>query len=196
MENKPITERLPTVVVDFGLMSLVALSDGTIIEAPQNYRKSTEILRRLRRRHSRCRKGSKNMEKARVRAAEVAVKVANQRRDFSFKMARSIVNRYKKIYVEDLKITNLVRNRYLSKSIYDAGWESLRGNLTYMAERLLGVTVPVDPTDTSQKCSGCGATVKKDLSVRVHRCPSCGLVLDRDVNAARNILLRGPPGTA
>ena len=90
------------VVVDFGLMSLVALSDGTIIEAPQNYRKSTEILRRLRRRHSRCRKGSKNREKARVRAAEVAVKVANQRRDFFFKVARSTVNRYEWIYVEDL----------------------------------------------------------------------------------------------
>jgi len=33
--------------------------------------------------------------------------------------------------------------------------------------------------------------VSKDLSERVHICPRCGLVLDRDVNAARNILLRG-----
>ncbi|MCX6642810.1 MAG: zinc ribbon domain-containing protein, partial [Candidatus Bathyarchaeota archaeon] len=40
-------------------------------------------------------------------------------------------------------------------------------------------------------CSGCGAYVRKDLSVRVHCCPVCGLVLDRDVNAARNVLKRG-----
>jgi len=64
-------------------------------------------------------------------------------------------------------------------------------NLTYMAERSLGVTVPVNPVNTSQICSGCGCVVKKDLSVRTHCCPRCGLTLDRDVNAARNILRRG-----
>jgi len=61
--------------------------------------------------------------------------VANQRMDFAYKTARSIVNKYERIYVEDLKITNLVRNRHLSKSIYDAGWGSLRGSLIYLAER-------------------------------------------------------------
>ena len=43
---------------------------------------------------------------------------------------------------------------------------------------------------TSQECSACGATVKKDLSVRVHKC-DCGYVADRDINAAINILHRG-----
>ena len=94
------------------------------------------------------------------------------------------MNKYERIYVEDLRITNLVRNKYLSRSIYDAGWGILKGYLTYMAERSLGVTVPVDPRNSSQMCSGCGEMVHKDLSVRVHRCPRCGLVLDRDVNAA------------
>jgi predicted RNA-binding Zn-ribbon protein involved in translation (DUF1610 family) len=69
-------------------------------------------------------------------------------------------------------------------------------NLTYMAERSLGVTVPVNPVNTSQICSGCGCVVKKDLSVRTHCCPRCGLTLDRDVNAARNILRRDRAGTA
>jgi putative transposase len=63
--------------------------------------------------------------------------------------------------------------------------------LTYMAERSYDVTVPVDPADSSQLCSGCGCVVRKDLSVRTHHCPVCGLVLDRDVNAARNVLKRG-----
>ena len=60
-----------------------------------------------------------------------------------------------------------------------------------MAERSYGVTVPVDPADSSQLCSGCGCVVRKDLSVRTHYCPVCGLVLDRDVNAARTVLKRG-----
>jgi transposase len=39
----------------------------------------------------------------------------------------------------------MVRNKHLSKSIYDAGLGSLRGNLTYMAKRSYRVMVPVDP---------------------------------------------------
>jgi putative transposase len=49
----------------------------------------------------------------------------------------------------------------------------------------------VDPADTTQKCSGCGEKMPKDLSVRTHVCTNCGLILDRDLNAARNIQWRG-----
>ena len=85
----------------------------------------------------------------------------------------------------------LRRLRVRGKSIGDAGWGMLRNALTYMAERSEGVTAFVNPRGTSQTCSGCGAYVKKDLSMRVHRCPECGLTIDRDVNAARNMLKRG-----
>ena len=117
--------------------------------------------------------------------------MANQRGDFAYKMARSIVNKYEKVFVEDLKISNMVRNRHLSKSIGDAGWGLLRGALTYMAKLSEGVMVLVDPKYTSQLCSGCGECVPKTLDVKVHVCPFCGLVLDSDVNAARNILCKG-----
>ena len=40
---------------------------------------------------------------------------------------------------------------------------------------------------TSQKCSNCGAIVKKSLSTRTHIC-KCKCELDRDHNAAINIL--------
>lgn len=123
--------------------------------------------------------------------AKLSEKVANQRRDFLSKVARGIVNRYVRVYIEDLETANLKRNKHLSKSIGDAGWRILRHNLTYMAERSLGVTVCVDPRNTSQLCYGCGELVPKDLAVRVHVCPRCGLVLDRDVNAARVILRKG-----
>jgi len=61
----------------------------------------------------------------------------------------------------------------------------------YKAERRGGRVILVNPSGTSQKCSGCGEMVPKELSERVHDCPRCGLVVDRDVNAARNILERG-----
>ena len=101
------------------------------------------------------------------------------------------MNQYEKVVVEDLKISNMVRNRHLSKSIGDAGWGLLRDALIYMAKLSEGVIASVDPRYTSQLCSGCGEVVPKTLEVRVHMCPSCGLVLDRDVNAARVILRKG-----
>jgi putative transposase len=191
VEAKPIQNRLPAVGVDFGLSSLVALSDGTLIEAPRSYRWSEERLGRAQRSLSRKKRGSRNREKARRRVASACERVANQRRDFAYKTARSIVNRYERVYVEDLKVQSMMRNRRLSKSLGDAGWGMLRNALTYMAERSEGVTAFVNPRGTSQTCSGCGAYVEKDLSVRTHRCPGCGLTIDRDVNAALNVLKRG-----
>jgi putative transposase len=191
VEAKPIRNRLPAVGVDLGLNSLVALSDGTLIEAPRNYRDAESRLRRVQRSLSRKRRGSRNREKARRRVASVCEKVANQRRDYAYKTARMIVNRYERVYVEDLNVQNMMENRRLSKSLGDAGWGLLRNALTYMAERSEGVTAFVNPRNTSQLCSRCGAYVEKDLSVRTHRCPECGLTIDRDVNAARNILRKG-----
>jgi len=191
VEPKPILGRLPAVGVDFGLNSLVALSDGTLIEAPRNYRKAEKRLGKAQQTLSKKKRGSRNREKARLRVATVSERIANQRRGFAYKTARSIVNRYERVYVEDLKIANMMKNRSLSKSIGDAGWGNLRNALTYMAELSEGVTAFVNPRGTSQTCSGCGETVPKPLSERTHRCPVCGLVLDRDVNAARNILRKG-----
>ncbi|MFL5667116.1 MAG: zinc ribbon domain-containing protein, partial [Ktedonobacteraceae bacterium] len=51
--------------------------------------------------------------------------------------------------------------------------------------------IAVAPHYTSQKCSSCGESVHKSLSVRTHVCPGCGYRADRDENAARNILQRG-----
>jgi putative transposase len=175
VEEKPIPGRLSSVGVDFGLSSLVALSDGTLIEAPRSYRGAEERLGRAQRSLSRKMRGSRNRGKARRRVASACERVANRRRDYAYKTARSIVNRYERVYVEDLKIANMVKDRRLGKSIGDAGWGMLRNALTYMAERSEGVIAFVNPRDTSQLCSGCGERVEKDLAVRVHVCPYRGL---------------------
>jgi putative transposase len=63
--------------------------------------------------------------------------------------------------------------------------------LHYKAEEAGCVVVEVKPEYTSQRCSGCGIKVKKELGERTHDCPSCGLKLSRDLNAAKNILRVG-----
>jgi putative transposase len=54
-------------------------------------------------------------------------RVANQRKDFLNKLAHRLIVRYDRIALEDLRITNMVRNRHLAKSILDAGWGYLCG---------------------------------------------------------------------
>ncbi len=87
----------------------------------------------------------------------------------------------------DLRIKNLVRNHCLAKSIHDAGWYQFRKWLEHFGVKFGRITVAVNPAYTSQKCSNCGAVVKKSLSTRTHAC-QCGCELDRDHNAAVNIL--------
>jgi len=82
-------------------------------------------------------------------------------------------------------------NHNLASAILDATWGTLRRLTAYKAERRGGRVILVEPSGTSQVCSGCGEMVPKNLTVRTHICPRCGLVLDRDFNAARNILERG-----
>ena len=47
--------------------------------------------------------------------------------------------------------------------------------------------------ETLRTCSGCGAINKEKLAeYRVFRFPTCGLEIYRDINAAINILDKGP----
>ncbi len=95
---------------------------------------------------------------------------------------------YQLIVVEDLQVTNMVKNHHLAKSIMDASWSAFLNILSDKAERAGHCVRRVNPRFTSQKCHKCGEIVQKSLSVRTHICPFCGYVADRDVNAAQNIL--------
>ncbi len=148
-------------------------------------------LAHLQRGLSRKERGSGNWVKAKIRVARLHDKILNRRTDLLHKVSRKIADTYETVYVEDLKICNMVKSRHLAKSISDAGWGRFIGMIAYKAESAGGRLIRVNANGTTQRCSGCGETVTKDLSQRSHICPYCGLVLDRDLNAALNVLKRG-----
>jgi len=82
----------------------------------------------------------------------------------------------------------------LAKDVHDASWAKFISCLRYKAARAGARLIEVDPRNTTQDCSGCGAKVPKELGDRQHECPHCGLSIDRDLNAARNILHRAGVG--
>jgi putative transposase len=169
------------------LKVFLVTAEGDIVENPHHYRKAERELKKAQRRVSRRKKGSKRRRNAVALLARKHQKVQRQRRDFHHKTALLLVQHYDTIYLEDLKVANLVRNRHLAKSISDAGWTQFRTILEGKAACAGRRVVAVPPAYTSQDCSGCGERVEKSLSVRTHVCACCGLILDRDENAARNI---------
>ena len=178
----------PQVGIDMGLLSLLALSDGTLIENPRWMRSSLAELRVVQRRMSRRKRGSHRRWKAKCQVAKLREHTANQRHDFWHKTTCNLTDSYSLIALEDLNLKFMTANHHLALSAHDAGLGEFQQLLAYKAEEAGTQIVTVNPAYTSQMCSGCGVIVKKDLSVRVHHCPDCGLTLDRDVNAACNIL--------
>jgi putative transposase len=177
--------------IDVGLKVFLITAGGEIVENPRHYRQAEKRLAKAQRRVSHRKKGSKRRRKAIALLKRKHQKVQRQRTDFHHKTARLLLQRYDTIYLEDLRVANMVRNKHLAKSISDAGWAAFRtileGKAAYAGRRV----VAVPPAYTSQDCSGCGERVPKSLSVRTHICPNCGLVMDRDENAARNIQWAG-----
>jgi putative transposase len=129
--------------------------------------------------------------KARMALAIVWRRVRRRRDDYAHKVSAQLTSRYNTVVFEDLTIRRMVKNHNLAAAIMDASWGKLRQLTADKVERRCGRVILVNPSGTSQKCSGCGVVVPKDLSVRIHACPSCGLVIDRDHNAALNILKLG-----
>jgi putative transposase len=177
--------------IDVGLKVFLITADGGVVENPRHYRKAEKRLAKAQRRVSRRKQRSKRRRKAARLCAKHHQHVQRQRRDFHHKTARSLLRAYDTIYLEDLRVANMIRNRHLAKSISDAGWAQFRtileGKAVYAGRRV----VAVPPAYTSQDCSACGKRLAKSLSVRTHVCTNCGLILDRDENAAKNIQWAG-----
>jgi len=189
--SEPQSPTGKAVGIDLGLEFFYTDSEGNQVENPRFLRKAEESLKRLQRRVSKRKKGSKNRKRAINKMARKHLKVSRQRREFAVKTARALVMSSDMIAYEDLKVSNMVKNHKLGLSISDAAWSMFTNWVDYFA-KIRGVhVVAVAPHFTSQDCSKCGTRVKKSLSTRTHKCPDCGLVEHRDLNAAKNILSKG-----
>jgi putative transposase len=193
--------------IDLGLLHFATLSDGSTIENPRHLRQAEHKLKTLQEALARKKRGSKRRRKAARRVGKAHRHIRNQRKDFHHKQARKLVMAYQTIVFEKLQPANMSKRpkpkqddttgHYLpngasakaglNKSILDAGWGMFQQICKNKAECAGSRVLWVSPKYTSQRCSGCGAIVQKELEERWHQCP-CGCSLDRDHNAAINIL--------
>ncbi len=184
--------------VDLGIKDFAVTSDSRKIAHPHVLARRERNLARYQRRLARCRKGSANRNKARAKVARAHRKVRASRADFLHRASTRLVQAYDVIVIEDLAVTNMVRNRALAKAISDCGWGTFRRMVEYKSQRYGRRLIVIDRWHPSSKtCSACGHLLASlSLGTRHWTCPSCGTRHDRDINAAKNILAAGLAASA
>ncbi len=169
---------------DFSLHNFLVSSNGDDCSMPKLLRKNLKSLRNLSEKYGRS-KGKRGSLRTLQKLHE---KVANQRSDMHWKLARRFCRDYDVMVFETLDLVNM-KKKY-KKSMYDFGFNGFLNILKYVARKTGKTVMCADKWyPSSQLCSECGYQnhALKDESIRHWICPSCGAEHDRDRNAAMNL---------
>jgi putative transposase len=186
--EKKLTQSDKSIGIDVGIKSFITDSNGNKIENPKFLKKKLKELRVRQRALAKAKRNSNRRKKTKLKLSKCYEKIANQRKDFHYKLANQYINEYGIITVEHLNIRGLVRNHKLARDISDCAWGQFIEILKFKAEEAGRQVIEVNPRNTSKRCSECGevnATLK--LSDREWTCLKCGAIHDRDINASMNI---------
>lgn len=177
-----------SVGVDLGIKDFCILSDGKKFENKDFFKSKIQELRVAQRSLCRKKRGSKHYLKQKMVVALLHEKIRNQRQDYLHKITRYLVDNYDTICIENLAVSNMVKNHCLSRAISDMGWGEFRTFVNYKSDWQGKNVLMIGRFDPSSKmCSSCGKINKElKLSDREWTC-ECGKKHDRDQNAATNI---------
>ena len=133
---------------------------------------------------------TKNIERQEERLRKLYARQSNIRRNYLHQTTHKLVSLLpKRIVMEDLNVTGMMKNRHLSKAVQEQCFYEFIRQMEYKCAWNGIELVKADRFYPSSKtCSGCGC-IKKNLKLsdRTYRCSNCGLVIDRDYNAAVNL---------
>jgi len=195
-EYKPeyTNKKYRNVGVDLGIKTLVTLSNGEVFENLKPYKNAKKKLRKQQKEVSRrfvkdTKNQSNNYKKSVLKLAKTHAQVANVRKDTLHKITTYFAKNFETVVIEDLKVSNMVKNHNLASAILDGGFYEFKRQLLYKKEWYGGTIILANTYFPSSKlCSCCGS--KKEvlkLSEREYSCTECGTILERDFNASKNL---------
>lgn len=179
--------------IDLGVKDFVITSDGEVFENKHFFKKEEKQMKKLQRQLSKKVKGSNNRRKSQVRIAKLFERITNKKESYIHYVVNELLTYFDTIFMEDLNVQGMLRNRHLAKAIQEVGFYKFKETLVNKVLVNDKQVVFIDRFYPSSKtCSVCGYK-KRDLKLsdREWVCPKCGTKHDRDINAAVNILLEG-----
>ena len=130
-----------------------------------------------------------NIQKQIIKVQKLHQRLTNIRTDYINKTVSSIIKQKPSyITIEDLAVSNLMKNKHLSKAIASQKFFEFKTKLMSKCKQNNIELRIVDRFYPSSKtCSNCGG-IKKDLKLsdRIYKC-DCGFNIDRDLNASINL---------
>lgn len=195
-----------TVGVDLGIKTLAVTNidelDAVNINKTAKVKRLTKKLKRLQRQCSRkyemnkkgvCYQKTANIAKLEKKIKRLHSKLAHIRENHIHQATSKIVKTKPfRVVMEDLKVSNMMKNKHLSKAIAEQGFSMF---ITQMKNKCAkyGIEFIQVPTfyPSSKTCCLCGR-IKKDLKLsdRIYKC-ECGFIADRDKNASYNLAKYG-----
>ena len=189
--------------IDLGIKDTAICSNGKIfknINKTIKIKKLKKKLKREQRKMSRSIEYSKskkiklrelkNFNKKKLKVQKLFYRLNCIRDDYNNKIVNEITRaKLKYITIEDLRVSNMIKNKHLSKAIQEQNFYSIRTKLINKCkERNIELRLVDTFYPSSKTCSCCGS-VKKDLKLndRIYKCYNCGLEIDRDYNASINL---------
>ncbi len=191
-----------SLAIDLGLEKLYVDSNGNQVLPQKHLRKSEDKLAKLQRKlvdDSRSKKAKKLILRA---IARLHQKIARQRKQWHYEESKKLCQETKIVFIEDLKIANLLRKnkpkkvdgKYgengqsrkagLNKSFSDCAISQFVEILQHQGQKFGTQIIKVNPKNTTQYCHNCLNHMPKLLSDRWHECEHCQTSLDRDYNSA------------
>lgn len=191
--------------IDLGIKDLAICSDRNIyknINKTQRVKKLEKRKRRLQRsisrRYEKNKKGgnyckTSNIIKKEKELLKITKRLTNIRQNYLHQTTSEIVKRKPSfICMEDLNVSGMMKNKYLSKAVQQQGFYEFRRQIEYKSEwNNIPVTIANRFFPSSKLCSCCG-NIKKDLKLsnRIYKC-ECGNIIDRDFQASLNLKIYG-----
>ena len=151
---------------------------------------------------------SKRWLKAKAALQQFHAKQRRKRMDAIHKLTAVLTSgeHYDAIMMEDLNVKRMTTRKRgkgrrakakLNSAILSQAWGEIRRQLQYKSEQAGIAFRVVNPAYTSQQCSQCGHTERKNrLTQAVFRCVACGHTSNADLNAAMNIKAAGHVASA
>lgn len=201
VENQDIKLTDEIIGIDLGIKTLMTCSNGLIVNNINKSKKVRLLKKRLKRslrqssrKYKMNKDGSEyiktqNNIKLERKIKTIYRKLKNIRLNEIHQVTNTLVKSNPKgIVIEDLNVKGMLKNRHLSKAVFECNFYEIRRQIEYKS-KFYGIKVIIADRwfPSSKTCNCCGNVNKElELSDRTYDC-RCGYSEDRDLNASYNL---------